>query len=69
MQILTLQLNKVNHLLAVFQGYGYTLEQSTKALNTHKSVKKALHVLGGLNHQPGGFSCSKVTFRCDKTFL
>lgn len=69
MQILSLKLNKVNHVLAVFQGYGYTLEQSAKALNTHKSVKKALHFLDGLNHQPGEFSCSKVTFRCDKTFL
>lgn len=66
-KILFLKLINLSHLLAVFQGHGYTSEQSAQALNAHKSVKKALHFLRNLNHQPGEFSRNKVTLRRDKT--
>ncbi|KAE8279063.1 Tetratricopeptide repeat protein 31 [Larimichthys crocea] len=33
--------------------YGFTLEQSSEALSTHGTVKKALEVLSKLHHRPG----------------
>lgn len=39
--------------LAVFQDYGYTPEQSARALEFHASVKKALCFLSGANRRAG----------------
>lgn len=49
-------------MLVSFQEYGYTSEESVQALNTHKSVKNALHFLTNSNHHPGEF----LTFESDK---
>lgn len=61
------KLNNLRRVLAVFQGYGYTAEQSARALSAHKSVKKALHFLGSLNQQAGESRWREVPFRCDKS--
>lgn len=48
--------------LASFQDYGFTADESLHALNTHKSVRNALQFLTSFNHQPG----EVLTFGSDK---